>query len=57
MSRGIIILIEGISNSGKTTLCNSLKNKANFEIIPEAIRYLENRLNDCGDNILFETVK
>lgn len=53
MSRGIIILIEGISNSGKTTLCNSLKNKANFEIIPEAIRYLENRLNDCGDNILF----
>ncbi|WP_224783619.1 deoxynucleoside kinase [Lactobacillus jensenii] len=42
MSRGIIILIEGISNSGKTTLCNSLKNKANFEIIPEAIRYLEN---------------
>lgn len=53
MERGKIILIDGISNSGKTTLCNNLSKQKGFKIIPEAIRYLENRLENNGDNILY----
>lgn len=47
-----IILIEGTSNSGKTTLCNNLAKYMNFKVIPEGIRYLERRLGASGDNIL-----
>ncbi|AGQ23185.1 deoxynucleoside kinase [Lactobacillus helveticus] len=53
MSRGKIILIDGISNSGKTTLCNNLSKQLGYKIVPESIRYLENRLNEKGDNILY----
>lgn len=53
MKRGKIILVDGISNSGKTTLCNSLHEFNDFRIIPESIRLLEQRLEDVGDNILF----
>lgn len=40
MKRGKIIIVEGTSCVGKTTLCYNLE-KIGWIIIPEAIRYLE----------------
>ncbi|GFZ26572.1 hypothetical protein [Lactobacillus corticis] len=59
MQRGKIILVEGISNAGKSTLCKNLADKNDFIIIPEGIRYLERRLHEEGDDILLvpETTK
>lgn len=53
MNRGKIIVVDGISNSGKTTLCNNLAKQLDFKIVPESIRYLEKRLHEKGDNILY----
>lgn len=53
MNYGKIIVLEGTSNTGKTSACESLSQKAHFRIVPESIRILENLLNDKGDNILF----
>lgn len=52
MGLGKIIVVEGISNSGKTTLCRYLEAKSEFRVVPESIRYLENRLETNGDSIL-----
>ena len=40
MERGKIIIVEGTSCVGKTTLCSNLE-KFGWIVIPEAIRYLE----------------
>lgn len=40
MNRGKIIIVEGTSCVGKTTLCSNLE-KNGWVVIPEAIRYLE----------------
>ena len=48
MERGKIIIIEGTSCVGKTTLCSNLKEKG-WIIIPEAIRYLEDETGKVGD--------
>ncbi len=49
MKRGKIIIIEGTSCVGKTTLCSNLK-KNGWIVIPEAIRYLERETQKVGDN-------
>lgn len=48
MNRGRIVVIEGTSCVGKTTLCNLLKNQG-WYLIPEAIRYIEKETNKAGD--------
>lgn len=45
---GKIIIIEGTSCVGKTTLCNLLQDQG-WHVIPEAIRYLEKETNKIGD--------
>ncbi|WP_040535343.1 AAA family ATPase [Schleiferilactobacillus shenzhenensis] len=52
MAEGKIILVEGISNSGKTTLCKYMRERDGYTVVPEAIRYLERRLDAPGDDIL-----
>ena len=39
MSRGKIIVVEGPSNSGKTTTCQNMKNYANCVVIDECMVY------------------
>lgn len=46
--KGKIIILEGTSCVGKTTLCSNLK-KMGWVVIPEAIRYLEKETNKLGD--------
>lgn len=48
MERGKIIIIEGTSCVGKTTLCSNLE-KLGWIVIPEAIRYLEVETQKKGD--------
>lgn len=48
MKRGKIIIVEGTSCVGKTTLCLKLKENG-WVLIPEAIRYLEKETNKVGD--------
>lgn len=48
MERGKIIIIEGTSCVGKTTLCSNLE-KLGWIVIPEAIRYLEKEIQKQGD--------
>lgn len=48
MERGKIIIIEGTSCVGKTTLCSNLE-KLGWIVIPEAIRYLEKETQKQGD--------
>jgi len=48
MERGKIIIVEGTSCVGKTTLCSNLQ-KMGWIVIPEAIRYLEKETNKKGD--------
>lgn len=48
MNRGRIVVIEGTSCVGKTTLCNLLKSQG-WYVIPEAIRYIEKETNKVGD--------
>lgn len=48
MKRGKIVIVEGTSCVGKTTLCNLLQNDG-WIVIPEAIRYLEKETNKIGD--------
>lgn len=45
---GKIVILEGTSCVGKTTLCESLKNKG-WIVIPEAVRFLEERTGKKGD--------
>lgn len=45
---GKIVIIEGTSCVGKTTLCNKLSENG-WEILPEAIRYLEKETGKIGD--------
>ena len=40
MNEGEIVIVEGTSCVGKTTLCENLK-KQGWIVLPEAIRYLE----------------
>lgn len=42
MNRGKIIVVEGPSNSGKTTTCQNMKNYANCIIIDECMVYEKN---------------
>lgn len=49
MSRGKIVIIEGTSCVGKTTICNLLQNQG-WVVIPEAIRYIEKETNKKGDD-------
>lgn len=49
-----IIVVEGISNCGKTTLVEKFKGRDDFIILPEAIRYLERRLNLKKEQIMHE---
>lgn len=48
MQRGKIIILEGTSCVGKTTLCSNLS-KLGWIVIPEAIRYLEKETQKVGD--------
>lgn len=48
MSKGKIVIVEGTSCVGKTTLCESLQ-KEGWIVIPEAIRYLEKETGKIGD--------
>ena len=49
MDRGKIIIVEGTSCVGKTTLCSNLE-KLGWIVIPEAIRYLEKETLKKGDD-------
>lgn len=49
MKRGKIIIVEGTSCVGKTTLCSNLENLG-WIVIPEAIRYLEKETQKKGDD-------
>ncbi len=49
MEEGKIIIIEGTSCTGKTTLCKKLEKDGNWVMIPEAIRYLEKTTGKNGD--------
>ena len=48
MSKGKIVIVEGTSCVGKTTLCENLK-KQGWTVLPEAIRYLEKETKKKGD--------
>lgn len=48
MEKGKIIIVEGTSCVGKTTLCANLE-QIGWLVIPEAIRYLENETQKSGD--------
>lgn len=48
MKNGKIVILEGTSCVGKTTLCESLE-KQGWVVLPEAIRYLENETGKIGD--------
>lgn len=48
MRNGKIVILEGTSCVGKTTLCESLK-KQGWIVLPEAIRYLEKETGKIGD--------
>lgn len=48
MDEGKIVIVEGTSCVGKTTLCENLK-KQGWIVLPEAIRYLEKETNKKGD--------
>lgn len=48
MSEEKIVIVEGTSCAGKTTLCENLK-KQGWVVLPEAIRYLEEETNKKGD--------
>lgn len=48
MNKGKIVIVEGTSCVGKTTLCENLK-KQGWVVLPEAIRYLEKETNKKGD--------
>ena len=50
MSNGKIIILEGTSCVGKTTLCKNLI-KQNWIVLPEAIIYLEKETGKKGDEI------
>ncbi len=48
MSKGKIVIVEGTSCVGKTTLCESLQREG-WIVLPEAIRYLEKETGKIGD--------
>ena len=48
MSNGKIVIVEGTSCVGKTTLCKKLE-KNGWCVLPEAIRYLEEETKKTGD--------
>lgn len=48
MKEGKIVIVEGTSCVGKTTLCENLKNEG-WIVLPEAIRYLEKETGKTGD--------
>lgn len=48
MSIGKIVILEGTSCVGKTTLCESLAAQG-WIVLPEAIRYLEDETGKVGD--------
>ena len=48
MNEGKIVIVEGTSGVGKTTLCEKLKNYG-WIVLPEAIRYLEKETGKKGD--------
>ena len=48
MSEGKIVILEGTSCVGKTTLCENLQ-KQGWIVLPEAIRYLEQETGKKGD--------
>lgn len=48
MNEGKIVIVEGTSCVGKTTLCEKLKNLG-WIVLPEAIRYLEKETGKIGD--------
>ena len=49
MEKGKIVIVEGTSCVGKTTLCSNLE-KMGWIVIPEAIRYLEKETQKIGDD-------
>lgn len=48
MNKGKIVIVEGTSCVGKTTLCENLR-KQEWIVLPEAIRYLEKETKKKGD--------
>lgn len=48
MKEGIIVIVEGTSCVGKTTLCENLEGQG-WVVLPEAIRYLEQETGKIGD--------
>ncbi len=49
MSEGKIVIVEGTSCVGKTTLCKKLEDQG-WIVLPEAIRYLEKETGKKGDD-------
>ena len=47
-----ILIVEGASNSGKTTLCKELQEIYGFYVIKEGVRYLEEMLKRNREEIL-----
>ncbi len=41
MKKGMVVVIEGVSNTGKTTTCEILRNN-NWVVIPECAEFMEN---------------
>ncbi len=48
MDKGKIVIVEGTSCAGKTTLCEELRDQG-WVVLPEAIRYLEKETGKKGD--------
>ena len=48
MNKGKIVIVEGTSCVGKTTLCENLREHG-WIVLPEAIRYLEKETKKTGD--------
>ena len=48
MNKGKIVIVEGTSCVGKTTLCENLREHG-WNVLPEAIRYLEKETKKTGD--------
>lgn len=44
MEKGMIIALEGVSNTGKTTTCEILKKHENCLIIPECVEWMSSPL-------------
>ena len=55
MAHGIrqkMLIVEGVSNSGKTTLCRRLNKEYGFVVIDEGIRFLEREIGRSRETFM-----